>query len=93
LEPVGYKVTTGCKEDKFQTEEGSMKMQHTKELTFDELSLVGGGTSIEWSTATTAAAALLAGAVAVIGAPVLAGALAAGSIASSGAAIYYALEK
>ena len=45
LEPVGYKVTTGCKEDKFQTEEGSMKMQHTKELTFDELSLVGGGTS------------------------------------------------
>jgi len=70
-----------------------MKMQHTKELTFDELSLVGGGTSTEWSTATTAAAALLAGAVAVIGAPVLAGALAVGSIASSGAAIYYALEK
>ena len=69
-----------------------MQYQNLTELSMDDLAQVAGGGSTEWGISTGAAVGLLAGGVAVLASPFVAGALIGGSIGASGLAIYYALR-
>ncbi|MDA1077271.1 MAG: hypothetical protein O3A63_21365 [Proteobacteria bacterium] len=71
-----------------------MESVSLRELTFDEIDLVGGGgDDMAWGISTGVGAALAVGAATVIAMPFLAFALAGGSMVASGFAIYYGFAK